>query len=154
MKTTNPIKRSAYIQPFSRDHHHGLLLCWKIKTGLINKIVADRIKAYADWFYITHLLPHFDAEEKYIFPILGAGNELIKKALLEHARIKKLFEASDHIPQNLAHIVKELDHHIRFEERVLFNEIQACATPEQLESISHFHSEDKFIDNLTDPFWM
>ena len=34
-----PIKRSEYLKPLSRDHHQGLLLCWKIRTGLKKGIV-------------------------------------------------------------------------------------------------------------------
>jgi len=43
MKTV-PIKRSIALQPLSREHHHGLLLCWKIRTGLKKGIDIDRIK--------------------------------------------------------------------------------------------------------------
>src|SRR5690606_36276296 len=66
-----PIKRDENIQPFSREHHHGLLLSWKIKTGFKKNLELERIKRYTDWFYKNQLLPHFEAEEKYLFPILG-----------------------------------------------------------------------------------
>jgi len=46
-----------------------------------------------------------------------------------------------------------LVNHIRFEERILFGEIQKIATVEQLQSIEFNHSDEKFVDNLTDPFW-
>jgi len=46
-----------------------------------------------------------------------------------------------------------LKDHIRFEERVLFNEIQSAATPLELEKIAQFHSDEKFKDNLNDVFW-
>src|SRR5690606_10923423 len=32
-QSEKPIKRNKDLQPFSRDHHHSLLLCWKIRTG-------------------------------------------------------------------------------------------------------------------------
>jgi hypothetical protein len=50
-------------------------------------------------------------------------------------------------------ISEELIDHIRFEERILFGEIQKIATAEQLLSIEFNHSDEKFVDNLTDPFW-
>ena len=60
-----PIKRHKAIQPLSREHHQGLLLSWKIRTGLSKGVSTDRIKTYADWFYKTYLIPHFEEEEKH-----------------------------------------------------------------------------------------
>ncbi|MDQ6532088.1 hemerythrin domain-containing protein, partial [Flavobacterium sp. LHD-85] len=51
----------------------------------------ERIKNYADWYYSNELAPYFEIEEEYIFPILGMENEIIKKALTLHRRIKKHF---------------------------------------------------------------
>jgi len=148
-----PQKRDKIFQPLSREHHHGLLLCWKIRTGLKKKIEPDRIKIYTDWFWKTHLERHFEIEEKFIFPILSTEHQLIKRALTEHHNLKYLFGLANDIPGNLAMIEKELESHIRFEERILFNEIQMVATEEQLLQIKNNHTESQFSDNLSDPFW-
>ncbi len=148
-----PIKRNEFLQPFSREHHHGLLLCWKIRAGIKKKVETDRIKKYADWFYQNHLLPHFELEEKYVFTVLDAENQLVANAILEHERLKSLFEATTEIEKNLHLIEEELQDHIRFEERVLFNEIQKCATAAQLQTMQLYHTDEKFVDNVTDPFW-
>jgi len=153
MNTNAPIKRSETLKPFSQEHHHGLLLCWKIKTGIKKNIDAARIKKYADWFYRSHLLPHFQMEEKFVFTILGNENELVKKAISEHRRISQLFDDTTEIPKNLILIKEELESHIRFEERVLFNEIQKNATAEQLQVIQINHPNEKFADNVSDMFW-
>lgn len=149
-----PIKRDQILQPISREHHQALLLCWKIRTGLKKNIPLERIKVYADWFYQIHILPHFDIEEKYLFSILGDSNELIKKAKSEHRKIKRLFESTVDLNKQLSQIEELLESHIRFEERVLFNEIQSLATPYQLQQIAIHHIEEKFEDNLSDPFWL
>ena len=150
---TMPIKRTEFLKSISREHHHGLLICWKIRTGLKKKIEPERIKRYIDWFWEIHLKQHFEIEEKYIFPILGNEHELVKKALAEHHRLNRLFEAITEHLKNLSSIAEELESHIRFEERILFNEIQNNATTDQLERVKQYHSNDKFVDNLTDPFW-
>ena len=75
MISSKPLKRVLELQPLSHDHHHGLQLCWKIRTGFSKKIAPDRIKKHTDWFFKTHLKPHFELEEKYVFPILGADNK-------------------------------------------------------------------------------
>lgn len=149
-----PIKRDEFLKSISREHHHGLLICWKIRTGLKKNIEPERIKRYTDWFWETHLKPHFEIEEKYIFPILDNKNELVIKALVEHRRLNRLFESTTEHLKNLSLIEEELESHIRFEERILFNEIQANATTKQLELVKQYHSDVPFVDDLTDSFWV
>jgi len=130
-----------------------LLLCWKIKTAIKKNVDAAGIKKYADWFYRFYLLRHFQMEEKFVFTILGNENELVKKAISEHRRISQLFDDTTEIPKNLILIKDELESHIRFEERILFNEIQKNATAEQLQFIQINHPGEKFADNVSDMFW-
>jgi len=153
MPDHTPIKRHKALQPFSRDHHHGLLLCWKIRKGLLSNIEPERIKRYTTWFYTNYLLPHFAAEEEHIFTILGNEHDLIKKCLSEHRRLSRLFEDQNDIVKSLSLIEEELENHIRFEERVVFQEIQKMATSEQLHIIEEIHNGLKFEENLSDPFW-
>lgn len=154
MSTKKPIKRNENLKAISREHHHGLLLSWKIRAGFKKEVDPTRIKKYMDWFYTEHLVPHFEIEEKHIFPILGNEHELVKKALAEHRRLMRLFESENDIVKNIHLIEEELEAHIRFEERVLFNEIQEVATDEQLEQVQIHHTEEKFVDNTEDAFWL
>ena len=147
-----PMKRHKALQPLSREHHHGLLLSWKIRAGFSKNIEPQRMKTYADWFFKTHLIPHFEMEEEHIFSILEADNEFVKRALSDHRRLKRLFSEED-IRAALSNIEEVLDAHIRFEERVLFPEIQKVATEEQLQHIEEIHHEEGFVDNLDDEFW-
>lgn len=149
-----PIKRSKELQPLSRDHHNGLLLCWKIRTGIKNGVEITRMKNYIDWFYENHLVQHFAVEEKYIFPVLGNENENIKKALHEHRRLRRLFEKKEDIKKTLNLIEEELESHIRFEERILFNEIQEVATEEELRNIETYHSNAIHCEDWKDEFWL
>ena len=148
-----PIKRDPAIQPLSRDHHHGLLLCWKIRIGFSKGVSPERIKTYAEWFYKKHLTGHFEIEEKYVFPVLGNENELVKQALSEHMLLEKLFTDNTDAVGSLKKISTELEKHIRFEERALFNEIQNAASAEELDIIKKHHSDKKFIEELKDVFW-
>lgn len=148
-----PIKRSPYLQAVSRDHHDALLLCWKIRTGMKKNVSAERIRKYAEWFAQHHLWPHFKIEETWMFPVLGLSHKLVKQALAEHDALKKLFLFTDDTEIVLGQIEKLLDSHIRFEERILFNEIQATASTEQLQLVAGHHTHEKFEDNLSDPFW-
>lgn len=148
-----PLKRHKALQPLSRDHHHGLLLSWKIRTGLNKQISPKRIKVYCDWFFENHLMPHFELEETHIFPLLGMEHELIQRGLVEHRLLKELFEDQENISKSLSLIEEDLEQHIRFEERVLFPEIQKIATEDDLILIGKIHLEKKFMDNVEDEFW-
>lgn len=149
----NPQKRHIALQPLSREHHHGLLLSWKIRSGFSKNIEPKRIKLYADWFFENHLIPHFEMEEKHVFSILNGDNNFIKRALADHRRLKRLFAETGNESQVLSKIEEELDAHIRFEERVLFPEIQKVATEEQLTLIEGIHQDHAFVDKLDDEFW-
>ncbi|MBD0778403.1 hemerythrin domain-containing protein [Maribacter sp. ANRC-HE7] len=150
---TSPIKRSKALMPVSRDHHYGLLLCYKLRTGFSKNIAPERMKRYTDWFFKTHLIPHFEVEEKYIFPILGNQHELVKRAISEHCAMVGLFENTHDIELSLHQIEETLKQHIRFEERELFNAIEKVATQAQLALVAEFHKDEDFIDNQDDPFW-
>ncbi|HRK27208.1 MAG TPA: hemerythrin domain-containing protein [Chitinophagales bacterium] len=152
----NPIKRHKALQPLSREHHGGLLLCWKIREGFKRNIEPVRIKQYALWYWQEHLLPHFEAEENHVFTLLPANDELVIQALAQHQRLKNLFEQPDDNPAHtLALIESELNNHIRFEERVLFNKIQEKATPQQLQWLDNEKLlENPKPDNWEDAFWV
>ena len=153
MEIKKPIKRHKALQPLSRQHHFGLLFSWKIRKGFSKNIEPERMMKYASWFYINEIKPHFSDEEKYLFPILDPTNELVERALKEHRRIKRLFMDTENPEKSLHRLEEELDAHIRFEERVLFNEIQKFATSGQLAIIEEIHLDLEKTDAYPDPFW-
>ena len=51
MKNQAPIKRHQAIVSFSKDHHFGLLLVWKIRQGLKKSIDPVRISNYVLFFF-------------------------------------------------------------------------------------------------------
>jgi hypothetical protein len=147
------MKRIEELKPFSREHHHSLLLSWKIRAGFSKGVEVERIKKYTDWFFPKYIESHFREEEAYIFPILGEENPMVKKALSQHRRLEKLFKDSKNPEKSLSLAEEELEKHIRFEERKLFMEIQEIATPEELEHIDKMHDKQKFQENTEDEFW-
>jgi len=148
-----PIKRHVALQPLSREHHYALLLSWKIREGLKRKVEVTRIKKYTDWYWEIYLLPHIQFEEQLVYPILGKEHRLIKRAIREHRRLKRLFTGKARIRVNLSLIEEELVAHIRFEERVLFNQIQEVASVAELKLLKETYSEEKVTENWPDAFW-
>lgn len=154
MDKTTPIKRHEALKPLSRDHHHGLLLCWKIREGLKRGVSLERIKKYTDFFFTSQLRPHLRFEEAEIFPLLGEDHPMVQRAINEHSRLESLFkeEAGE---AGFHSIEKELNRHIRFEERELFRELQETVSEEKLQNITN--KEEEIItpdpDDWDDKFW-
>ena len=53
------MKRHTSLQPLSRDHHNGLMFCFRLNRGLEKNIDETRLKNYVDWFYANHIKEHF-----------------------------------------------------------------------------------------------
>lgn len=154
-----PIKRRKELVSLSREHHDGLLLCWKINEGLGKEIPTERIGAYVLYFFDNHLARHFDEEEQYIFPLLKANNIDRKEAETHHKLLREIvdnFKNSDQIVWlSLQHFAEILKQHIRFEERVLFPLIEQEATPEALKSAaSNLTMQPKNNADWKDEFWI
>ncbi len=142
------------LKPFTHDHHHGRMLCWKIRAGIAKGVSFDRIKKYTDWFYTTYMTPHFEAEKKYVYPILGEDDPLVKKALASRRRLDRLFLGNKKPPEIALSLGEEkLELHIRTEERKIFKRIQEVATPEQLKALERAYQEQEFEENTEDVFW-
>ena len=150
---TKPIRRAEYLKQLSRDHHHGLLLGWKIRQGIQKKIAPDRIHNYVKWFFESYLQNHFEIEEKLVYPILGASDSNIKKAIDEHKCMKELVFGDGDLLSRMVRLSFDMEGHIRFEERILFNLIQQKATEEDISQLLALDIQEPFIEN-TDQFWI
>ncbi len=151
-----PINRSPQLQGISREHHDGLLLSWKIRVGTAKGVAPTRIRRYCRKFLKEHLKPHFSIEEDVLFPILGTDHPAVRRAMAEHRRLQRLINGRSDVVVALSLIEEELEAHIRFEERQLFNHIQEVATPEQLAEIERAHSslpQRSKEDRPEDVFW-
>lgn len=144
---------------FSRDHHFGLLLVWKIRQGLSKAVDPERIGNYVIFFYKEDLEKHFAEEEELLFSKLPAEDVLRRQAEKEHEAIYKLIAALEKKrgdEQLLSKLADELEEHIRFEERKLFNHLQDNISSRDLEVIAtRFSDVDKNIDGKwDDKFWI
>lgn len=158
MKDHTPIKRHQAIVSFSKDHHFGLLLVWKIRQGLGKSVNAERISKYVVYFFKEDLEKHFKDEEQLLFCRLPVDDALRKRAEEEHQSIYNLVNAIDenkNFTNLLNQLANELEKHVRFEERKLFNHLQKKLMPADLELIEKRLSNDgKTSDEKwEDVFW-
>jgi hemerythrin-like domain-containing protein len=151
------MKRNENIVPLSRDHHTGLLCCWKIRQGLARKVEMERIKKYVQWFWQNHLEQHFLEEESILFNVIS--HQLCDEAIEQHRQIKKLIcDICTNHPActSFYRIADLLDQHIRFEERTLFPMLETEIRPALMDNIGdklralHQHPT---LDDYPDEFW-
>lgn len=152
------MKRDSNIIPLSRDHHYGLLFCWKIRQGLSRAVSLERIRPYIHHFWQHNLEEHFFEEEALLFR--NSPDPLCRQAIAEHRDIKGLvwsimgngaWDRANYI--GLADLVER---HIRFEERQVFPYLEQNLTREQLSDVGarlrQLH--DQPADDLyQDAFW-
>lgn len=158
MKDHSPIKRHPAIVTLSKDHHFGLLLAWKIRQGLKISIDAERISNYVLYFFSEDLEKHFKEEEQFLFCMLPVSDTLRRRAESEHQSIYNLVAAIKEDKQDpalLGQFADELEKHIRFEERDLFNYLQREMKEEDLEAVAnHLSGNNKEKSSRwKDAFW-
>jgi len=152
-----PIKRTAELAPLSREHHDGLLLCWKIRQGLKKEITTDRINAYLLYFFDNHLKQHFREEEDYLlryldssdpvkFEILSQHDELVGTAIILRNRVNESL---------LNQFADLLEKHIRYEERTAFPYLEQHLNTAELSSIGQLLNkpDTPVLSEYADEFW-
>ena len=152
-----PIKRHVNLLKLSRDHHAGLLFCWKLRQGVKYHIETDRLIKYVKYFWDHHFSGHFKEEEEILFDPLKDLE--VEKALADHQKIKTFVEkigvsGMEREGDNFLELTDTIDDHIRFEERVLFPHLQEALSDEQLEKIGDQLVHEPFVDNYEDEFWV
>jgi hypothetical protein len=161
MKSSKPIKRNENLLWLSRDHHHGLMLGWKVKQGLQNGTDLREIAAYVHFSWVHAIMPHFRDEEQYLFVALPEKDGKRCLAEAQHTYLGQLAEIINDGSRILCeHIFEEfsemMDKHIRFEEKILFPYLEQKLNSEQLNKIGWQLEQThavKFVDNWHHEFW-
>jgi hemerythrin-like domain-containing protein len=150
------MKRHKSIVSLSREHHFGLLFCWKIRQGLNKKVPAERMQPYIKYFWGNHLLQHFEEEEKLLFVALQ--DSLVEQAISEHKNIRQLMEAVTGTkpvqPEQLSVLADTLENHIRFEDRVLFPHMEKELPESTLIALEQQLHPTEEKDAYPDEFWV
>jgi len=154
------MKRDINLQALSRDHHHGLLLGWKIRQGLKYAVSTDLIMEYVRYFSQKALFPHFREEEQYVLRFLDYEDTFKQRTLLEHREIRAAIRAlgtpDGRKDELLLRLAVMLDDHIRFEERELFPYMQEELSAGQLEEIGMAINvaHQPFVEDFHTEFWV
>jgi hemerythrin-like domain-containing protein len=134
--------RDTALIPLSHQHQHALALCVRIERAL-KKPGADLAKwnREAASLFADEVRYHFEAEEKWIFPVAQRFPELatlVVELLAEHAQMREAIKhaaAGELDAATLARFARLLSTHIRKEERRLFEELQRLLPPAVLAAL-------------------
>lgn len=153
-----PIKRHVFLQPLARDHHEGLMAALLLEKGCKKKAPLHHLQDFSTQFFHSLLIPHFFIEEKAATPLLNhpelkAG---IEKMLHDHVQLKKMIEDIQHQPsyEAIELFVVSLKEHIRFEDRVLFTQLEQWAGEPALAAFVHQESKRNFCEVFPFKFWI
>ena len=151
----HPRKRHAALKPLNKEHHQGLLLCWKLREAKKRQVPEDRVKNYLDYFYDSILCPHLAFEEEKVYVLLGEDHPLVRRAIAQHKRLHQLFCQKTNLKRVFRDIEIELETHIRFEEHILFNELQQNVSEEKLNLLREKEGSSEIPDPVEwhDQFW-
>jgi len=155
---TQPIKRSDELKILSREHHLGLLFCWKIKEGLKLQAETSRLNGYLNYFWNAHLKDHFLSEEGLLFDRID--DPVCEQAKADHLAITTQIEkinSTEAGTEAYIMLTEMLTNHIRFEERVAFPALEehlAASPLPGLERLLEKDHQEKFKDEYPDEFWV
>jgi hypothetical protein len=138
---TPPLTRHPALQPFSRDHHAGLVRSQQLLRAARGS-ADDRRAALAAFLaaWTVDIETHFDDEDRILGSLLGddqrhhlAAQHREIRSLVQHAR--GLGPQDDPGEEWLSGLGQKLNDHIRWEERQLFPAVEQAVCPKVLEQL-------------------
>ena len=140
------MRRHEALLPLTHDHHHALVQVRRLRSAA--KGSADErgaaAKGFLEFFY-SDTIQHFREEEEVVFPLVVEDESMrtilegvMVQHLFIHAAVRKLdaeCEGGSPDPTTLLGLADTLERHVRFEEKVVFPEIQERVAKEAMDSI-------------------
>ncbi|HAA15020.1 MAG TPA: hypothetical protein DCE41_26330 [Cytophagales bacterium] len=140
------MKRHPSLIPTSREHHQMLMVAQLLKRdapaykGLPTD--PEGKVAYAKRLWRDLIEDHLTLEENVLFPFAEEFEELqvlVQELKTEHQALRKQWQGVERYPQNLEvsdTFGRMLETHIRKEERVFFEQLQAVSSEEALAQLA------------------
>jgi hemerythrin-like domain-containing protein len=136
------VLRDRNLVLLSHQHQHVLALCVRLDRALqAGPVDLESWQAEIQAAFEEEICIHFAAEEKVLFPVAERIPDLrptIEELRAEHQLLRDIFKQASERQLGagkLAEFVHTLAHHIRKEERQLFEGMQGFMTPEELSAL-------------------
>ncbi|MGC2792956.1 MAG: hemerythrin domain-containing protein [Candidatus Sulfotelmatobacter sp.] len=134
--------RDKNLIPLSHQHQRALAICVRIDRA--RPIPAADLKIWQseiEQHFEQEIKCHFSAEEQVLFPVACKFPELIpvvEDLIGDHAALRESFaqaKAYTMSTETLPAFAQCLSHHIRKEERQLFERLQQLTSPEEMSAL-------------------
>lgn len=132
------MKRDRRLRGLSDDHHQALVLGRRILRGLEAGEV-DWIAERVERTFRTELAPHFEVEESILVPAMEeAGlHSLTQRLGQDHSHLRASAAAAAQGDLEAAGtFARLLIEHVRFEERVVFPQVERALEGEVLDAVA------------------
>jgi hemerythrin-like domain-containing protein len=158
------ILRHNALKPLSKQHHQGLLVSLLLEKGVKKNASLKEMRDFILQFWEDELRLHFEKEELLFLPLAYKYPQLIDgltQLKNEHQEIRLIIqklnnEARSEQFETIASFSDNLEKHIRFEERQLFNSIQETLSVDELNDFNvelSSISEKDFCTKYSVKFW-
>ena len=134
--------RDKNLVPLSHQHQHVLALCVRLDRALqAGEVDLEAWQTEIEQIFEHEVSIHFAAEEKELFPVAAKFSDLkalVEELTAEHVVLRELFTRAGSRSFQLTELgifVERLAHHVRKEERQLFEGLQKVMTAEELAEI-------------------
>jgi len=131
--------RDKNLIPLSHQHQHALALCVRIDRALkAGAVVLEPWQTEIEQLFQNEIRYHFEAEETMLFPAAENCDNLgmlVGELRMEHQALRRYAARAATRELTVAELeifAKTLSHHIRREERRLFEELQRQLPTRQL----------------------
>lgn len=140
------MKRDPRLARLSEEHHHGLVFALRLERELPGAGAAEIAAIHGDLlrFWARGLLPHFHAETECLVARLvrhvADDDERVRRLQRDHLGMEALVarmrdaDGNEERRDVLATFGEALRAHIRWEERVLFESLQAELSEAELDA--------------------
>jgi len=134
--------RDKSLIPLSHQHQRALALCVRIdRAQPIPAADLDTWQSEIEQRFEQEINIHFSAEEQVLFPAARQLPELIplvEDLIADHTALRESLsqaKARSMSVETLPAFARQLSHHIRKEERQLFEQLQQLMNPEELTAL-------------------
>lgn len=112
------------------------------------------MREYCVWFFDSFLQPHIKKEQTHFSYIFKKNSQLLSELENSHKELSESFQKLEPKVSDLKKLEKHLVDTIRFEERVLFEQLQADLSPKAIEYLEAHLQEKTFSEHPKLIFWM
>ncbi|MFT4570392.1 MAG: hypothetical protein ACI8TX_000331 [Hyphomicrobiaceae bacterium] len=122
------MKRRKELHGLSDSHHTALIVAFRCKRAGAGQgdLTVDEAWSQAKKLGLDHLADHFRVEEELLLPALRELGEatMAERIAAEHQELRQFLEVSGANGDQVAAFGDLLDRHIRYEERIVFEQTQ------------------------------